>query len=381
MTADPNEPQASGKARSQSPKRSGPATAETSTSQSTSPVERGVVRILDANLNRALEGLRVAEDYARFVLDHADLATGCKTLRHELSQLLSERIDGARYGERNVAEDVGTAIEAPREYERESAEQVCRVNLQRAKEAVRVLEEYTKTQWPATAKAIEGLRYRLYELEQTFWGQGRRRELLQRAQLYVLIDAASSAAEFSARVKTLIDSGVDVVQLRDKQLDDRRLLRRAELLRELTAGSSCLMIVNDRPDVAWLSGADGVHVGQTELSSIQVRRLVGRQMLVGVSTHSLDQAVTAEGEGADYIGVGPVFASTTKSFDAWVGPSLVSEVVARVRIPSFAIGGIDSRNLPELTAVGCRRVAVSQAVWHAADPAAAVRELRSQLAS
>src|SRR5262249_22760329 len=159
------------------------------------------------------------------------------------------------------------------------------------------------------ARQFEQLRYQSYALESHWFAAPSRRLLLSRARLYVLLDGRDSPAAFESLVAELIAAGVDALQLRDKRLTDRELLERARLLCAATRGTSTLAIVNDRPDLARLAEADGVHVGQDELSVADARRIVGPEALVGLSTHSLEQAREAVGAGADYLGVGPVFAS------------------------------------------------------------------------
>jgi len=134
--------------------------------------------------------------------------------------------------------------------------------------------------------------------------------------------------------------------------------------------------VNDRPDRAALAGADGVHVGQDELSVKDVRAIVGPGRLVGVSTHSIEQARQAVLDGADYIGVGPTFPSGTKQFDTFPGPALLRQVAEEIRLPAFAIGGIDLGNLSEVLESGIRRVAVGRAITAAENPCEVAREMR-----
>src|SRR5262249_54437219 len=162
---------------------------------------------------------------------------------------------------------------------------------------------------------------------------------------------------------------VDVLQFRDKQLGDRELLQRARQLRELTASSRTLFIMNDRPDLAALSRADGVHLGQEELSVKDARSIVGPDALIGVSPHSLVQARQAVLDGASYIGVGPTFPSQTKRFEEFPGLDLLRQIAAEIRRPAFAIGGISLENLPSVLATGIGRVAVSSAVVDSASPA------------
>ena len=143
------------------------------------------------------------------------------------------------------------------------------------------------------------------------------------------------------------------------------------------------MIINDRPDIAALVGADGVHVGQDELPVAEARRIVGPDKLVGVSTHSLDQARAAVLDGADYIGIGPVFPTSTKQFSRQelAGLEYVAQATSEIALPGFCIGGIGPGNLHRVLAAGGRRIAVSGAICSADDPAAVTAELVRQLAA
>jgi thiamine-phosphate pyrophosphorylase len=177
----------------------------------------------------------------------------------------------------------------------------------------------------------------------------------------------------------LIAASADVLQLRDKGLDDRRLVERARLLREMTAGTATLLIVNDRPDVARLVRAHGVHLGQGDLSVKDARAIVGPEALVGVSTHSIEQARQAVLDGANYLGVGPTFSSGTKQFAEFPGVALLRAVAAEIRLPAFAIGGVAPGNLAEVLATGMGRIAVGGAITTAGDPAAVAREIAARL--
>ena len=195
----------------------------------------------------------------------------------------------------------------------------------------------------------------------------------------MLIDGRPSVDDFQRLAESLIQAGVDVLQLRDKRLDDRSLLERARRLRQATAGTQTLFIMNDRPDLAALARADGVHVGQEELSVKDARAIVGPEALIGVSTHTIEQARQAVLDGANYLGVGPTFPSGTKRFDHFPGVELLRSVAAEIRLPAFAIGGISPENLPLVLATGITRIAVSGAITAAADPAAAACALRASL--
>jgi thiamine-phosphate pyrophosphorylase len=337
--------------------------------------ETPIFRILDAAANRAREAIRVVEDYVRFVLDDRHLTGLCKQMRHDLTAALARLPQRRCFGARETQADVGTTLTAAAEQRREDSTVVLAANFARLQESLRSLEEFGKVVDANLAAAIKQLRYRAYTLHRAVEITRDSIERLGGARLYVLIDGRSTIEEFRRLASALVEAGVHVVQLRDKRLGDRGLLERARLLRELTAGSGVLFVMNDRPDLAALARADGVHVGQDELSVKDARTIVGPEMLVGVSAHSIEQARQAVLDGANYIGVGPTFPSGTKQFERFPGLELLRAVAAEIRLPAFAIGGVCRGNLDEVLAAGFTRIAVSEAVASAADPAAAVREL------
>lgn len=224
-----------------------------------------------------------------------------------------------------------------------------------------------------------------------------RRARLAAARLYLVCDSAPGGRELREVLRQAITGGVDIVQLRDKLLDDEELLdvaqKSAALCRELGA----LFIVNDRPAVAAEAGADGVHVGQDDMPVARVRELLGADMLIGLSTHApaeidavgYGEAATnaptrapAAGDnprGVDYIGVGPVYATPTKPGRAGTGLELIRHAAIHAQLPFFAIGGIHAGNLQDVVAAGARRVAVLRAIADAAEPECAARQLSDSL--
>jgi thiamine-phosphate pyrophosphorylase len=368
-----------------------------------------VLRIIDASLNRASEGIRVVEDYARFVLDDPFLTNEAKSLRHDLAAAAAAIPSADRHTARDTTHDVGTTLTAPAEQLRSSAWDVCLANLKRTEQSLRSLEEYGKLTDPAFAKSMESLRYRLYTLEKALDVGRASRDRLEKVRLCVLIDGRESEAEFERLVRGLVDAGVGMLQLRDKRLDDRQLLGRARLLVSLTrtqppappgvkravdddnveppaepgaagpAHRATLAIINDRADIAVAANADGVHVGQEDLHVKEVRAIVGTRMLIGVSTHKIEQARAAVLDGANCLGAGPTFPSETKEFESFAGLKYLRSVAAETKLPTFAIGGIGARNLPDVLSTGITRVAVGSAVTAAAEPASAARELLSML--
>jgi thiamine-phosphate pyrophosphorylase len=202
---------------------------------------------------------------------------------------------------------------------------------------------------------------------------------LAAARLYVVTSAAHDAARVEGVVRAACAGGAGVVQLRRKGEDGLATLRLAERCRAVTAAAGVLLVVNDRLDVAMACDADGVHLGQDDLPVAAARALwPGR--LVGRSTHSLAQALAARDEGADYIGVGPVYATPTKPGRAAVGLSLLGEVAAQLGEPWFAIGGVDEDTLDDVLRAGALRVAVVRAVCDAPDVAAAARRIAGVVA-
>ncbi len=361
------------------PATTSPATddADVDTSFPPSPhsLDTPTLRILDAEANRAREGLRVVEDYVRFALDDRYLTDQFKQLRHDLTAALSGIPTAERLAARETQADVGTDLSAAIDYRRNDIADLLAANFARLQESLRSLEEYGKVVDPELATRCQQIRYRSYTLQRAVQYTRSSLERLAKARLYVLIDGGDSPSHLQITATALVAAGVHVLQLRDKRLDDRQLLQRGRLLCQITRGTDTLLIINDRPDLALLVGADGVHVGQEELSVKDVRTIVGPRAIVGVSTHSLDQARQAVLDGADYIGVGPVFPSGTKSFEQFPGLQLVRQVAHDMRLPAFAIGGITSDNLPQVVAAGLRRVAVAGAITTDADPAAVVRHM------
>jgi thiamine-phosphate pyrophosphorylase len=208
-----------------------------------------------------------------------------------------------------------------------------------------------------------------------------RLDRLTAARLYLVCDGTPGERKLSEVLPAAIAGGVEIVQLRDKRLDDEQLLTAAHSARELCERHGALFLVNDRPSVARECGADGVHVGQDDMPVMQVRELVGPDMLIGLSTHApaeIDAASTADA-GPDYIGVGPVHATPTKLGRPAVGVELVRYAAAHASVPWFAIGGLDAHNIDEVLAAGARRVCVLRAIADAPEPELAARELREAL--
>jgi thiamine-phosphate pyrophosphorylase len=343
----------------------------------------GAWRALDASANRAGEALRVIEDVVRFVLDDAHLTGLVKNLRHELAAVLASGRLAHRIMLRDVSGDVGAGVEAAAALPRATVHDLIAANAARAAQALRSLEEVSRLIEPDAAAAFERLRYRLYVLERGAVGTVRGADRLRGVDLCVLVDGREDARGFERLVESLLEAGVRMLQIRDKDLPVPVLAERAraavEIARRRHPDGRALVVVNDRADVAVAVGADGVHTGADDLPLVMVRRVVGPRALLGRTAHDLAEARAAVLDGADCLGVGPCFPSHTKSFAAYAPPEFLTAVAREIALPAFAIGGITLERIDEIVALGYSRAAVASAVTGAADPGAAAAALIERL--
>jgi thiamine-phosphate pyrophosphorylase len=336
-------------------------------------------RVVDANANRAREALRVLDDYCRFVLDDAVLTGELKAVRHQLAQLLARVPAATLYESRETLGDVGTAISTRGELARESPADVARINFKRLQEALRSLEEFGKLLGTELASGLEAIRYGVYTLERAVGIGADARSRLAAAKVYVLLTGSQCVAALDWTIREAAAGGADAFQLREKSLSDRELLERARDVRRWTREVGALFLVNDRPDIARLAEADGVHLGQDDMPVKDARRILGPGPLIGVSTHTPQQVRQAVLNGASYIGIGPTFPSKTKEFGELAGLEFVRQAAALTTLPAFVIGGVTVSNIGQAVDAGAKRVAVSAAVCGADDPGAAARALRAAL--
>jgi len=190
-----------------------------------------------------------------------------------------------------------------------------------------------------------------------------KKKLLEKSRLYAIIDkktcGLNSAVDLLNKIK---NKGVEIVQYRDKDSGKETILKTAFALKKIIANTNCLFIMNDYLDIAKISDADGIHLGQDDISIDIARRILGRDKIIGVSCHSLTQAKKAQREGADYISIGPIFATPTKPKIPPVGLNLIKDIKDNIKVPFFAIGGINKNNIKEILSYGIKRVAVCRAV-------------------
>jgi len=349
------------------------------------------LRILDANLNRAREAMRVLEEHVRLVREDAALCQKLKQMRHRLAKIAECFGSQALLSVRDIRADVGTDISTETERQRNDSAHVARAAAKRLTESLRCVEEYGKIINAAAAMQVQQLRYDAYALEQDIFTGLPRCKVLWRARLHVLITDALCNGPWQEVCKQALAGGADVLQLREKTLSDRELLDRAHRLRDLTRRFEALLVINDRPDIARLADADGVHLGREDLPISEARRIIGINGLVGVTVHSVVEARAALAQQPDYLGVGPMFASQTKpqltppqQRDEPTGPALLVEL-QETAVPLVAIGGITTKNISALISrlpdAQNLQVAVCQSVIAADDPAAAAADLKEKLAA
>lgn len=333
---------------------------------------RDVRRILDANGNRAREAARVMEEAARFLIDDQSLASACKIFRHDLS--LALKATGPLSTFRDTKGDVGTKITTATERVRRNAAEVVSAAAKRLAEALRSCEEYGKLVDARIGSRFEKLRYRAYTLEAKLL------MLLPQApqwRLCVILTETMCQHPWLDVAAAALDGGADCLQLREKNISDRMIIRRVRQLLRLSDGRASI-ILNDRVDLAAASEADGVHLGQGDLPLSAARQIMpGR--IIGQSTHSQTEAFRAAAGGADYCGVGAIHATTTKKRKPSGLKYLKQFVKTHPTMPHLAIGGITPDNVGSVVAEGARGIAVSAVVCGDRKPATVVRKLIRQI--
>lgn len=333
--------------------------------------DRALRRILDANLDRAREGLRVVEEWCRFGLENAQLSEQCKHLRQELGSWHSDDIRAAR----DTPSDPGTKLTHSNEETRLDVRSVLQANLCRVQEALRVLEEYGKIYDAAMGNAIKHLRYRVYTLESQIISQDRHQKL-RHALLYLV---TMPVENLFGVVEAALQGGLSLVQYRQKEGDDGDRLETAAKLCQLCHKYNALFLVNDRVDIALAVGADGVHLGQQDMPVSAARSVLGSDRIIGQSTTNPEELQHAIASGADYVGVGPVYETPTKPGKAAAGLDYVRYAAQKLSIPWYAIGGIDPDNLEAAIAAGAGRVAVVRSLMLAENPTLVAQYMLSML--
>jgi thiamine-phosphate pyrophosphorylase len=341
------------------------------------PLPTSQLRIIDASINRIGEGLRVLEEFARLSLDDAGLTGQLKNLRHKIVHIDS-RLQTQLIQARDAAGDVGADMEvAGQEKTRDFTETIV-ANARRVQESLRVLEELAKQNVPGLkSDDYRRARFALYTIEKELLSKMLRRDRIQRLTgLYVIIDTAFLKGRSHRDVAgQAIRGGAKVIQLRDKEHGIREFLMEAQELKELCAENNILFIVNDSLEVALAADADGLHLGRDDLPIETARRLLPLDKIIGGSARTIEEARKAKESGADYLGVGAMYATATKAAAEVVGPGRIKEIKNTVDMPVVAIGGINESNLSEVMKAGADAAAVISAVMGAENIEKAARRL------
>ena len=340
------------------------------------------LRIIDANLNRIGEGLRLLEDLARLLLNDAILTQQLKTMRHQLvtsdwsfnQQLLQSR---------DSESDVGINIETPEQVEPKELPIMVVANARRVQEALRTLEELAKI--PDTTSKLDPekfkqARFSLYTIERRLLSKLLRKDKIRSIPgLYLIIDTQALKGRSHIEVASqAILGGAKTVQLRDKLQSKKELLPIAQQLRNLCTEHNVLFIINDYFDLVLASDADGLHLGQNDLPIKVARKLLPISKILGCSTTTVDQAITAESEGADYIAAGSVYSTSSKETAKVVGLERLFQIRQATSLPLVAIGGITKDNTAEVLAASADSVAVISAVLGAESPEEAAQQIAAR---
>eukprot|EP01047_Picozoa_sp_COSAG01_P033649 COSAG01_NODE_2485_length_7594_cov_36.632021_4_plen_335_part_00 len=277
--------------------------------------------IIDANLNRAAEGLRVIEDYCRFELQHKTLTDHLASLRKEICQTCPK--DHAQLLSRDTQKDQ-RAKEIPAK--RPDLHSLLTANFKRVTEALRVLEEYSGQ------AAFNSARYDVYDLEKQVLLLAAKPKI--KAGIYLI----SADPEV---LKRGLKWGLSLIQYRDNQASKEQVYNVCKMLQPLAQQASTPMLVNNFADIALALDADGLHTGQDDLAVSVQRELLGDHKLIGKTTHNLSQGVKAQADGADYVSVGPLWETPSKPGRAAIGFDYLKQAKSKLRIPYVAIGGIN----------------------------------------
>ena len=206
-----------------------------------------------------------------------------------------------------------------------------------------------------------------------------KKDFLHRIRLYVLISSNIAKKSVKETARLVIDGGADAVQLREKTISDSKFISLAREVRDITTKRGSLLIINDRVHVVRKVNADGIHLGQQDMSALEARNIIGDEKIIGVSTHSITQARQAQKDGADYIAIGPIYSTSTKDHEPSVGIEIIHEISEAVSIPIIAIGAITLENLDGVLKAGASRIAVCSAIIGSKDIYSSTRQFKEKL--
>ena len=322
-----------------------------------------VMRILDANINRAAEGMRVLEDIARFKLEHKNWCESIKKCRHELRSQTPTLLH------RDVGGDIGTQLTTSQEQNRESILDIARAASNRCSEALRVVEEFLKLH--NAGSTVESIRYKMYEFSAAIIGALGSMSRDQRRLCFVMTKN-DCAISWQDTLRQTMDAGCDCVQVREKKMPTAEFIQHVVEVKKIANKHNVQVIVNDRVDVMLASSASGVHLGDEDMSIQDARKLCGHEFIIGATVHTKEKIQEVAVAGADYIGVGSMFASQTKPNVKIVSTDVLEEAMLHNH---FIIGGITPRNIQTVYDMGCSGIAVSSAIAQSLTPGKIVEQL------
>lgn len=347
-------------------------------------MEPAAYRILDVNFNRAREAARGMEEFCRFVLNDEGLSGRCKQIRHRLCAAFG-RIDAGRLlVSRDTQGDVGRGLSVDGQMGRADLAECFTAAVRRLGEAMRALAEVSQAMDRDASAAFERLRFDGYAVEKDAMLAWTPKARFAGVRLYVLVTVGAKADrdQVLGLIGQCAEGGADCIQLRAKGLLDGKLFDLSMEFVSICQKAKVISIINDRPDVAAACDADGVQLGQDDLPVAAVRAIQHKPMIVGVSTHNPTELRAALSQGADYVGIGPAFASPTKPDVPVAGPEYLRMAIKALKdlpLGHVAIGGISRGNLAEVLACGVRAVAVGSAVTEAADPMRECQKIKQDL--
>ncbi|WP_288258080.1 thiamine phosphate synthase [uncultured Prochlorococcus sp.] len=323
-----------------------------------------IFQIIDANLDRAREGLRVLEDWARFGLGNEKYVEKIKNFR----QILGKNHLEVYKQSRNHIEDKCKGLTHHEQFNRKTFEQIISSNSARVQEALRVIEEFSRLQNQELSKIASEIRYEIYTIEIDLLSYSKFKkseEILKENDLYVITDQKDNLLEI---IEEILIAGVRIIQYRFKTGTDQDHLQEAIQIKNLCKKYNSLFIVNDRIDIALASNADGIHLGQDDLDLKTARKLLGYSKIIGISANNATDISNALKEGCDYIGIGPVFETITKKNKIPIGIENIKTITKDLNIPWFAIGGIKSNNISYLKRNGFKKFALVSELMNSEDP-------------
>ncbi len=334
--------------------------------------EKSVLRIIDVNVNRSCEGLRVLEDILRLRFSDKEITLRLKNLRHRIREVFSFRAKDF-LSARDAESDVGRGVSRI-EDKRENLKEVIDRNIKRAEESLRTLEEMGKLISIRKSHLMKKSRFLLYSIEKDIQRIIFSKKHFSKQGIYVILPDAKRKKLIEI-AKAVSDAPVSAIQIRCKEMPAKEQVTVAKEIRKITAKNGITFIVNDRIDIALTANADGVHIGQDDMSILDARKLVGFDFTIGVSTHSLEEAKRAEGDGADYVAFGSIYPTKSKENAIVQGSAILRKFCSKMKIPVVAIGGIRDYNIGNVAAAGADYAAVISYICDSVDPAIAVIKL------